>query len=108
MPDAVKSARLTRLQTELKTQVRTFNEACVGRVMDVLFDRPGRYRGQMAGRSPYLQAVHVTPGDGEAQALRGRILPVRITESHDNSLAGTLADRATRPARDRAPLGADP
>ncbi len=100
VPDAVKSVRLTRLQTELKSQARTFNEACVGRVMNVLFDRPGRHRGQMAGRSPYLQAVYVTQGDGEAQALRGRILPVRITEAHANSLAGTLADRA--------PLGADP
>ncbi len=100
VPDTVKSARLTRLQTELKSQARTFNEACVGRVMNVLFDRPGRHRGQMAGRSPYLQAVYVTQGDGEAQALRGRILPVRITEAHANSLAGTLADRA--------PLGAGP
>jgi tRNA-2-methylthio-N6-dimethylallyladenosine synthase len=108
VPDVVKSERLTRLQTELETQARAFNVACVGRVMDVLFDRPGRYRGQMAGRSPYLQAVHVTPGEGEAEALRGRILPVRITEAHANSLAGTLAGRAPRPARAPAVLGAGP
>jgi hypothetical protein len=62
----------------------------------------------MAGRSPYLQAVHVTPCEGEAEALRGRILPVRITEAHANSLAGTLADRAPRPERDPVALGAGP
>ncbi len=91
--EGVKSERLARLQTELGSQTRTFNEACVGRVMDVLFDRPGRHPGQMAGRSPYLQAVHVTPGDAKADALRGRILPVRIIQGTANSLAGILADR---------------
>jgi len=108
VPDAIKSARLARLQAELETQARAFNAACVGRVMDVLFDRPGRFEGQMAGRSPYLQAVHVTPGAGEAEALRGRILPVRIIEGHANSLAGTLAGGTMRPAHDPAALSAGP
>jgi len=86
----VKAERLARLQDELTRLARAFNEECVGRVMDVLFDRPGRYRGQVAGRSPYLQAVHVSPETGGIDGLQGRILPVRITEGHPNSLAGRL------------------
>ena len=90
--DDVKAERFARLQAELTIHARSFNGDCVGRVMDVLFDRPGRYHGQVAGRSPYLQAVHVTPEveDGQAE-LQGRILPVLITEGHANSLSGTLA-----------------
>jgi tRNA-2-methylthio-N6-dimethylallyladenosine synthase len=76
--------------------------------MDVLFDRPGRREGQMLGRSPYLQMVHVIPGEDEADALRGRILPVRIIEGHANSLAGTLVDGALRSENDPVALGASP
>ena len=36
---------------------------CVGRTLPVLFERPGRHAGQLVGRSPYLQPVHV---DGAA------------------------------------------
>jgi tRNA-2-methylthio-N6-dimethylallyladenosine synthase len=106
--EAIKSERLAQLQAELQTQVRAFNAACVGRVMDVLFDRPGRREGQMLGRSPYLQMVHVIPGEDEADALRGRILPVRIIEGHANSLAGTLVDGALRSENDPVALGASP
>jgi tRNA-2-methylthio-N6-dimethylallyladenosine synthase len=89
--EAVKSERLRELQAELEAQTRAFNEASVGRVMKVLFDRPGRHQGQVAGRSPYLQAVHVTPEDGTADGgLQGRILPVRITAGLANSLAGMI------------------
>ncbi|MDH3239134.1 MAG: tRNA (N6-isopentenyl adenosine(37)-C2)-methylthiotransferase MiaB [Alphaproteobacteria bacterium] len=95
----VKAERLARLQAALANLARSFNEDCVGRVMEVLFDRPGRYRGQVAGRSPYLQAVHVTPDPGGIEALQGRILPVRITEGHANSLAGRLTGAAVREAR---------
>ena len=66
--------------------------------MPVLFDKPSKQPGQMAGRSPYLQPVHVTlpAGDFEAQAaaLRGRILNVEITGAHANSLSGQLVDAA--------------
>ncbi len=96
--EQVKADRLRRLQGELDTQVRAFNEASVGRVMKGLFDRPGRYRGQIAGRSPYLQAVHVRPDEGaDGEALQGRILPVRITGGHANSLAGMLEGRNAAP-----------
>src|SRR5947209_8595997 len=54
----VKSARLAILQELLWAQQRRFNESCRGRVLPVLFDRPGRHEGQLIGRSPYLQSVH--------------------------------------------------
>jgi len=58
----------------------------VGREMDVLFDRPGRYKGQLLGRSPFMQPVHVkAPAD-----LMGRLARVCVTQSHANSLAGLL------------------
>ncbi|MDX1485377.1 MAG: MiaB/RimO family radical SAM methylthiotransferase, partial [Alphaproteobacteria bacterium] len=90
VPDDIKASRLKELQSLLEAQSRAFNTSCVGRVVDVLFDRPGRYQGQVAGRSPYLQAVHVAVGEDVAARLRGRVLPVRVTAGHANSLAGQL------------------
>lgn len=57
--DDIKSDRLQRLQTLLERQQNNFNAACVGREMRILLEKPGRYAGQLAGRSPYLQAVHL-------------------------------------------------
>src|SRR5258706_432351 len=59
IPDDVKSARLTILQTLLAEQQRDFNDGCRGKVLPVLFERPGRKDGQAVGRSPDLQPVHV-------------------------------------------------
>ncbi|WP_342640711.1 tRNA (N6-isopentenyl adenosine(37)-C2)-methylthiotransferase MiaB [Rhodoligotrophos ferricapiens] len=59
VPEAVKSERLSRLQELLNSQSRAFLQSCLGREMDILIEKPGRKAGQLAGRSPYLQAVHV-------------------------------------------------
>lgn len=90
--EAVKAARLQALQGLLNRQQRQFNEAQCGRVLLVLFDRPGRQPGQVSGRSPYLQPVHVTIDEARMASLRGRILPVEIMAAHDNSLTGRLAN----------------
>ena len=87
LPDDVKAARLDALQERLNAQQRDFNAACAGRVMPVLFDRAGRRDGQMVGRSPYMQPVHVEGGD----SLLGHLADVRILAGHANSLAGELA-----------------
>src|SRR5262249_32075345 len=58
IPEPVKALRLGPLQALLADQQRAFNRACVGRVLPVLFERPGRHPGQLVGRSPYLQSVH--------------------------------------------------
>lgn len=82
----VKSERLARLQALLEQQQDAFNASQVGRVLPVLFEKPGRHPGQIIGRSPYLQAVHATAPD----RLIGQIVPVRIESSARNSLAGVL------------------
>jgi tRNA-2-methylthio-N6-dimethylallyladenosine synthase len=86
--EAVKEDRLATLQQLLLSQQMAFNEACRGMRMPVLFDRPGRYPGQMAGRSPYLQAVHTDAGP----QLIGSIADCEIVDVHRASLTGALDD----------------
>ena len=87
IPEEVKAERLQRLQALLNEQQRAFNQRCVGRVLPVLFEKPGRHAGQLVGRSPYLQSVHAA-ADAE---LIGRIVPVMIGAAQANSLAGCVA-----------------
>jgi tRNA-2-methylthio-N6-dimethylallyladenosine synthase len=90
VPEAVKDERLARLQALLDQQQAAFNARQAGRVLPVLFEKPGRHAGQVVGRSPYLQAVHVEGPD----RLIGEIVPVHIESSARGSLAGAL-DPAT-------------
>ncbi len=106
MPDqlveAIKSERLQRLQDAVDRGQAAFNRSCVGRTCDVLFERPGRYAGQLVGRSPYLQPVQVEA----PAALIGQIATVTITEAASNSLFGTLARQpAHAPVRETALAG---
>ena len=87
MPEPVKTERLTVLQASLQQQQRAFNADCVGHVLPVLFEKPGRHPGQLVGRSPYLQAVHA---DAPADRI-GQIVPVMIRAARPNSLAGEIA-----------------
>ena len=82
--EAVRSERLLELQALLEDQRQAFNRSCVGREMDVLFDRAGRNQGQVAGRSPYLQPVQV---DSSTLGI-GDVARVRIVSNGTNSLFG--------------------
>jgi tRNA-2-methylthio-N6-dimethylallyladenosine synthase len=85
--EAVKADRLRQLQQTIDGCQAAFNRRCLGRTVSVLFERPGRYGGQIVGRSPYLQPVQV-----EAPAtLIGQIADVIVTEVASNSLFGALA-----------------
>ncbi|PJK29795.1 tRNA (N6-isopentenyl adenosine(37)-C2)-methylthiotransferase MiaB [Minwuia thermotolerans] len=95
VPEAAKAERLQRLQELLNAQQLAFNQATAGRTLDVLLERTGRRDGQLVGRSPYMQAVHV---DAPGHRL-GRIAPVIIEAGKANSLSGRLA---ADPARDAA------
>jgi tRNA-2-methylthio-N6-dimethylallyladenosine synthase len=86
VPEDVKAQRLEALQSLLRTQQDAFARACIGRKMDVLFERKGRHVGQIAGRSPYLLPVHVM-GD---ECLIGKIRAVAIRGMETNSLSGEL------------------
>jgi tRNA-2-methylthio-N6-dimethylallyladenosine synthase len=88
--EEVKDERLARLNALLEDQQRAFNAAQVGRTLPVLFERRGRHPGQLIGRSPYLQSVHVSAPD----RLIGQIVPVRIEDAARMSLAGVLAETA--------------
>ena len=85
--DSVKQQRLAELQARLAVQQRRFNRALVGTTLAVLFDRPGRRDGQMAGRSPFLQPVHVAGNED----LYGRLVDVTIEAALSNSLQGCIA-----------------
>ncbi|MGJ0452918.1 MAG: tRNA (N6-isopentenyl adenosine(37)-C2)-methylthiotransferase MiaB [Methylocystis sp.] len=84
--ETVKSERLAALQALLEEQRQAFNAATVGREFDVLFEKAGRHAGQIAGKSPYMQAVHV---EGP-MACVGREARVKIIAAGSNSLGGRL------------------
>jgi tRNA-2-methylthio-N6-dimethylallyladenosine synthase len=86
MVDAAEAdARLAEVQALLTAQQRACQQAMVGREVTVLYEKPGRLPGQMAGKSEYLHAVHVADAEGRV----GDLVRVRITHSAPNSLAGT-------------------
>jgi tRNA-2-methylthio-N6-dimethylallyladenosine synthase len=86
VPEPVKRERLLVLQDLLNAQQVEFNQRQQGRVLPVLWERKGRSPGQIAGRSPYLQAVHA---EGPV-TLIGTLTPVKILSSGPNSLSGIL------------------
>ncbi|MEL7019461.1 MAG: tRNA (N6-isopentenyl adenosine(37)-C2)-methylthiotransferase MiaB [Pseudomonadota bacterium] len=85
--EPVKDARLARLQALLEAQKQAFNRAQIGKSMDVLFEKTGRHAGQLIGRSPYLQSVHVTAPEDWV----GKLGRVRIDGVTPNALSGTDA-----------------
>jgi tRNA-2-methylthio-N6-dimethylallyladenosine synthase len=94
VPEEAKWERLQRLQALIAAQQLAFNAAKVGSEMDILFERVGRKPGQIAGKSPFLQAVQV---NGPA-SLIGGIATVRVEALGTNSLYGELT-AAPEPAR---------
>ncbi len=94
VPEAVKTERLAALNALITAQMRGFAEACVGKTLDVLLEKPGRMPGQLGGRSPYLQAVHLEA----AETLIGFVQPVLITTAGNNSIAGKIVTHAERKA----------
>ena len=87
VPEDAKLERLHRLQVMLDRQQTSFNSACVGKQLPVLFERAGRRPGQLVGRSPYLQAVHATADS----AFLGRVVDVAILRAGGHSLSGRVA-----------------
>lgn len=84
VPDEVVAERLARVQALIHAQQTAFNRACVGKSLPVLLEKPGRVEGQLMGRSPYLQPVHVK---GE-KAQIGSLKDVHIDGVGTNSLSG--------------------
>ena len=102
--EAVKIERLARLQAAIDASTRAFNLSRVGMTIDVLIEKAGRRAGQIAGRSPWLQPVHL---DGPID-LVGRIVPVRVDVATANSLSASLVDAPSRAVPEPARAGVAP
>lgn len=81
-----KRSRLLKLQLLLDEQRAAFNAACVGKSMTVLLEKQGRHAGQLVGKTPYLQAVHLMA----PVEFIGRVVDVEIDGVAPNSLSGRL------------------
>ncbi|SEN35483.1 tRNA-i(6)A37 thiotransferase enzyme MiaB [Sphingomonas gellani] len=81
--------RLQRLQAALNRDQQAFNAATLGRTCTVLVERRGKLPGQMLGKSPWLQSVHLM-----TDAPIGALVEVELVQAGPNSLAGVKRVRA--------------
>jgi len=75
--------RLQRLQAALNRDQTAFNAATVGRTCAVLLERNGKLPGQLIGKSPWLQSVHLV-----SDAKIGDLVAVTLAEAGANSMLG--------------------
>ena len=90
IPMEIMDERLQRLQAQIVADQTAFNDRTVGRTTNILLERPGKFAGQLIGKSPWLQSVHVLAPDLSI----GDIVTVNITDSGPLSLKGEPTMRA--------------
>jgi tRNA-2-methylthio-N6-dimethylallyladenosine synthase len=83
VPEAVMDDRLQRLQAALNRDQAAFNANTVGRTCQVLLERNGKLPGQLIGKSPWLQSVHLV-----SDAAVGDLVEVTLAEAGANSMLG--------------------
>ena len=88
IPREVMDERLQRLQARIGEHSLAFNRSKVGADTRILIEREGRRDGQMIGKSPWLQSVHVETG-----ARPGDMLDVTLVAAGPNSLTGAVRRR---------------
>ena len=86
VPEKIKSERLIALQDKLFALQLNFNRGCIGKTMPVLFESKGKKKGQLFGRTPYMQNLHAELSD---QYLN-KIVSVKVTDANTNSLSGEV------------------
>jgi tRNA-2-methylthio-N6-dimethylallyladenosine synthase len=79
----VMDERLQQLQAALNRDQAAFNANTLGRSCQVLIERKGKLPGQMLGKSPWLQSVHLL-----TDAPIGALVEVDIVRGDPNSLSG--------------------
>jgi tRNA-2-methylthio-N6-dimethylallyladenosine synthase len=84
IPETVMDERLQRLQAALNRDQASFNAATVGRTCQLLLERRGKLPGQLIGKSPWLQSVHLV-----SDAAIGDLVEVTLAEAGANSMLGT-------------------
>jgi len=85
VPMDVMDDRLQRLQAALGRDQQAFNQASVGRTCEVLIERKAKLPGQMLGKSPWLQSVHMM-----TDAAIGDIVTVDLLSAGPVSMAGAV------------------
>jgi tRNA-2-methylthio-N6-dimethylallyladenosine synthase len=85
IPPEVMDERLQRLQAKIHAHQLAFNRSKVGIDTQVLIERKGKLHGQMVGRSPWLQSVHV-----RTDAQPGEVIEVALIEAGPNSMHGAV------------------
>jgi tRNA-2-methylthio-N6-dimethylallyladenosine synthase len=83
IPREIMDDRLRRLQAKITENQLAFNRSKIGVDTQILIERKGRHDGQMIGRSPWLQSVHV-----ETDARPGELLDVTLVAAGPNSMTG--------------------
>jgi len=83
IPREIMDDRLQRLQARIAENQLAFNRSKVGIETQVLIERAGRRPGQMIGRSPWLQSVHL-----ETAAQPGDMVAVALVAAGPNSMTG--------------------
>ncbi len=86
VPEAEKADRLRRIQARLEAHRLAAQQATIGRRLPVLLERHGKHAGQLAGKTPCLQAVQIEGG----RCRIGDIVEVDIVGSGTYSLFGEL------------------
>ncbi|MEO9469501.1 tRNA (N6-isopentenyl adenosine(37)-C2)-methylthiotransferase MiaB [Parasphingorhabdus sp.] len=82
----IMNERLQRLQALLNEQQHEFNRQAVGRTTTILLERNGKLDGQLVGKTPWLQSVHIiAPG-----LAIGDLVEVEIETAGPNSLQGRM------------------
>ena len=84
--EPIKVERLRQLQDLLRSHQISFNKTFIGSTLPVLLEKKGKHEGQLIGKSPYLQSVHVMAND----RLKGHIVDVVIGKATLNSLSGDI------------------
>jgi len=83
----IKSKRLKILQDLLNKQQIEFNQSFEGVEMPILFDKNGNYKGQIMGKSPWLQSVIL---EDFQEKYFGEIIDVKIIKARPNSLIAKI------------------
>jgi tRNA-2-methylthio-N6-dimethylallyladenosine synthase len=80
--------RLQQLNDRINAHRLAFNRSKVGMNSQILIERSGKHDGQMIGRSPWLQSVHV-----ETDASPGDIVDVTLVAAGPNSMSGAVRQK---------------
>lgn len=91
VPDEERQSRLQRINRLANVHALERSERFLHRTMDVLVEEVNVKRpSQVVGRNPHNRLVFF---EGSIEQLKGKIVPVTITEARPYSLTGTMAGK---------------